>query len=77
MTSKQNIAKETGHKSISSIYAIQVQVILDFIAGIDWGQVFKLAYNPLGWETKFYVSDIQHRIQQGNAQTIIKGIMFG
>lgn len=77
MTSKQNIAKETGHKSISSIYAIQVQVILDFIAGIDWGQVFKLAYNPLGWETKFYVSDIQHRIGQGNAQTILKGIMFG
>jgi len=40
---------------------------LDFIANIDWGEVFKLEYNPLGWETKFYVSDIQHRIQQGNA----------
>lgn len=77
LTKKQTIATETGHRSVSSIYSTQVEIVLDFIANIDWGEVFKLEYNPLGWETKFYVSDIQHRIQQGNAQTIIKGIMFG
>lgn len=74
---KETIKKETGHRSISSIYAIQVQIIFDFISNIDWGQVFKLEYNPLGWQTKFYVSDIQYRVQSGNAQTIIKGVMFG
>ncbi len=77
MIQKDLIEKETGHRSVSSIYAIQVQLILDFIASIDWGEVFKLAYNPLGWQSKFYVSDVQYRVQPGNAETIIKGVMFG
>jgi hypothetical protein len=49
---------------------------LDFIANIDWGEVFKLEYNPLGWESKFYVSDIEFRIQPEFAETVIRGNMF-
>ena len=74
--SKNKIRTLTGHQFVSSIYAIQLQIVLDFIANIDWGEVFKLEYNPLGWESKFYVSDIEFRIQPEFAETVIRGNMF-
>jgi hypothetical protein len=49
----------------------------DFIANIDWGQVFKLNFNPLGWQSIFFVNHVKYRVDDSGAETIINGFMFG
>lgn len=74
---KQNIKVKNGVRGLSSIYSIQVELTVDFISNIDWGDVFKLRFNPVGWETRFYVSNVKHQITPDHAETQIKGMMFG
>lgn len=60
-----------------SMYSITVQLTLDFIGGISFGEMFKLAFNPLGWQAAFVVTAVSHTVSQRGAQTKIRGIMFG
>ncbi len=58
---------------LSTIYNMNVDITLDFISGIGYGQLFRLSFNPLGRETVFYVTEINHSINNTLAQTVIKG----
>lgn len=57
----------------STIYNMSVDMTLDFISGIGYGQLFRLSFNPLGRESVFYVTEINHNINNTLAQTTIKG----
>lgn len=67
---------ESHIRNLSSGYYLRVDLTLDFIANIQFGHIFKLQYNPLGWETTFYVNEVKHNITQTQAQTTIQGYMF-
>lgn len=76
MRQQNEIVKENGIRSVSSIYKIQIELTFDFIANIAWGQLFQLNINPLGWFSRFYVIQVQYRINESGAETIIKGMIL-
>lgn len=60
-----------------SVYFINVEMTLDFISGMKFGQMFKLQFNPFGWQSTFTVMSIDHTIGQTGAVTKLSGILMG
>lgn len=59
-----------------SVYTINIQITLDFIAGLTAGQMFKLQFNPLGWQSCFTVLASDHSISDRGATTKIVGLLL-
>ena len=60
-----------------SVYSINIQITVDFIAGLSAGQMFKLQFNPLGWQSCFTVLASEHIINDKGATTKIIGMLLG
>lgn len=73
----QIINIETKTRNLSSGYSIKVQLTLDFISGIQFGHLFKLQFNPLGWQSRFYVNEVRYNITPDSAKTTLLGFMIG
>lgn len=75
-TKNKIISIESKTANLTSGYYIRVDVTLDFIANIQFGHIFKLQFNPLGWNTVFYVNEVKQDVTADVATTVIQGYMF-
>lgn len=74
---KQQLLDKANVNILTSQYMIELQLTLDFISNIWFGHTFKLEFNPLGWDTRFYVQQVKQRVDENGASTTIKGRMIG